>query len=124
MKTKIATLALLTLTAGSASANGGDALAGLVVGTVVGGVLASQPRAAVTVNYGGYAPPLVVYAPPPVVGYAPPPPLVGYAPPPPVAVYPAPRIYYGEPGFGFSYGHRHGHHAHRYGHGGWGQPRW
>ena len=123
MKTKIATLALLALTAGSASANGGDALAGLVVGTVVGNMLASQPRAAVTVNYGSYAPPLVVYAPPPVVSYAPPPPGLAYVPPP-VAVYPEPRVYYGEPGFGFGYGYGYGHRSHRFGYSGWGQPRW
>lgn len=119
MKTKIATFALLTLTAGSASANGGDVIAGIVVGAVVGNMIAAQPRAAVTVHYGGYAPPLVLHAPPPVVGYAPLPPVLGYAPPPPVMVYPAPRIYYGEPSFGFGHGHRHHH-----GHGGWGPPRW
>jgi hypothetical protein len=65
MKTKIATLVLLTVTAGSASAHGGEVVTGLVVGAVVGNMIASQSRAAVTVHYGGYAPPLVVHAPPP-----------------------------------------------------------
>jgi hypothetical protein len=108
MKTNIATLVLLTVTAGSASAHGGEAIAGLVVGTVVGSMIASQPRAAVTVHYGGYAPPLVVHAPPPVM------------------VYPPARVYYGDPAFGpgHGYGHRR-HQQHReFEHRGWGQPRW
>ncbi len=127
MKIKIATLALLTVTAGSASAHGGEVISGLVVGAMVGNMIASQPRAAVTVQYGGYAPPLVVHAPPPVVGYAPLPPVLGYAPPPPVMVYPAPRGYYGGPAFGqgHGYGHRHHqHHQRNFDHGGWGQSRW
>jgi hypothetical protein len=43
MKTKIATLVLLTVTAGSASAHGGEVIAGLVVGAVVSNMIASQP---------------------------------------------------------------------------------
>jgi hypothetical protein len=113
MKTKIATLVLLTVTAGSASAHGGEVFTGLVVGAVVGNMIASQSRAAVTVHYGGYAPPLVVHAPPPVVGYAPLPPVLGYAPPP-VMVYPPARVYYGDPQ----------HHQRQFEHRGWGQPRW
>jgi hypothetical protein len=126
MKTKIATLVLLTVTAGSASAHGGEVVTGLVVGAVVGNMIASQSRAAVTVHYGGYAPPLVVHAPPPVVGYAPLPPVLGYAPPP-VMVYPPARVYYGDPAFGpgHGYGYRHHQrHQRQFEHRGWGQPRW
>lgn len=125
MKTKIATLVLLTITAGSASAHGGEAIAGLVVGAVVGNMITSQSRAAVTVHYGGYTPPLVVYAPPPVVGYAPLPPVLGYAPP--VIVQPPAPVYYGAPGFGLGHSFSHRHHQHHQRHfeqGGWGQPRW
>ena len=125
MKTKIATLVLLTVTAGSASAHGGEAIAGLVVGAVVGNMITSQSRAAVTVHYGGYAPPLVVYAPPPVAGYAPLPPVLGYAPP--VIVHPPAPVYYGAPGFGLGHGYSHRHHQYHqrhFEHGGWGQPRW
>lgn len=125
MKTKIATLVLLTVTAGSASAHGGEAIAGLVVGAVVGNMITSQSRAAVTVHYGGYAPPLVVYAPPPVVGYAPLPPVLGYAPP--VIVHPPAPVYFGAPGIGLGHGYSHRHHQHHqrhFEHGGWGQPRW
>jgi hypothetical protein len=123
MKIRIATLVLLSATTGSAFAHGGDAIAGFAVGTIVGNVIASQPRAAVTVHYGGN-PPHVVYAPPPVVapfvGYAPPPPMIGYAPPPPAMVYPAPRVFYDTPafgpgyGYGQGYGHAHGHRQHHH----------
>ncbi len=122
MKTRIAAVLLLSATAGSAFAHGGDAIAGFAVGTVVGNIIASQPRAGVSVQYGGYHPPAVVYAPPPVVGYAPPPPVIGYAPPPPAMVYPAPRVMYQAPAYGYGYGasygwseHRHrGHHHHQH----------
>jgi hypothetical protein len=121
MKIRIATLVLLSATTSSAFAYGGDALAGFAVGTIVGNVIASQPRAAVTVHYGGGAP-HVVYAPPPVVApfmeYAPPPPMIGYAPPPPAMVYPAPRVFYNTPsfgpGYGFGRGNGHGHRQHHH----------
>lgn len=128
MKTKLAALVLLTATAGSAFAHGGDVIAGVAVGTVLGSAIASQPRAAVTVQYGSPYP-NVIYAPPPVA-YAPPPPVVGYAPPPPVMVYPAPRVVYGTPYYGApAHGHPGrglGHHKHHHhGHGDdWGRGRW
>lgn len=128
MKTSIAALILLSATAGSAFAHGGDAIAGFAVGTVVGNMIGSQPRAAVSVQYGSPYPPAVVYAPPPVVGYAPPPPVIGYAPPPPAMVYPAPRVVYETPGYGYGYGYgwREHHHHHRDGDGDgrWGRGRW
>jgi len=130
MNTKIAALVLLGTTAGSACAHGGDAIAGFALGTVFGNMVASQPRAAVSVQYGGYSEPTVVYAPPPVIGYAPPPPVIGYAPPPPVMVYPAPRVlvqppYYSN-NYGYQYGWREHHHHHRDfdGDGRWGRGRW
>jgi hypothetical protein len=128
MKTKIAALMLLGTTTGSTFAHGGDAIAGFAVGTIVGNIIASQPRAAVTVQYGSSYPPDVVYAPAPVVGYAPPPPLIGYAPPPPAMVYPAPRVMYQTPAYGYGYrsGWREHHYRHRDfdGHGRWGHDRW
>ncbi len=130
MKTRIAALMLLSATAGSAFAHGGDAIAGFAVGTIVGNAIASQPRAAVSVQYGGYPAPAVVYAPPPVIGYAPPPPMIGYAPPQPAMVYPAPRVVYETPAYGYGHGygwrgHRHHHHHHDYDRDGrWGRGRW
>ncbi len=128
MKTQLAALVLLTATAGSAFAHGGDVIAGVAVGTVLGSAIASQPRAAVTVQYGSPYPPAVVYAPPPVA-YAPPPPVVGYAPPPPVMVYPAPRVVYGTPYYGppaYEHpGRGWGHYKHHHDRDeGWGRGRW
>lgn len=128
MKTRIAALMLLSVTAGSAFAHGGDAIAGFAVGTIVGNAIASQPRASVSVQYGSPYPPAVVYSPAPVIGYAPPPPVIGYAPPPPAMVYPAPRVVYETPAYGYGYGGWRGHHHHRHyehdGDGRWGRGRW
>lgn len=132
MKTRIAALMLLSATAGSAFAHGGDALAGFAVGTIVGNAIASQPRASVSVQYGSPYPPAVVYSPAPVIGYAPAPPVIGYAPPP-AMVYPAPRVVYETPGYGYGYGYGggrgHHHHYHQRHHdhdrdGRWGRGRW
>jgi hypothetical protein len=121
MKLKIATVALLAATAGSASAHGSDLLAGVVVGAIVGSQIGSHGHSSVSVHYGGYAPPVLV-APAPVVGYAPPPPIYGYARPyaPPVLVYPSPPVYYGPPPGHWNH-HHHQHHG--YDHGRWGH-RW
>ncbi len=110
MKLRIATFALLAATAGSASANGGDLLAGVVVGAVIGSQIGSHSHSSVSVHYGGYAPPVLV-SPPHVVGYAPPPPYYGYARPyaPPAVIYHAPPVHYAPP-------HKHWrkhHHHHR-----------
>lgn len=123
MKLRIAIATLLVATAGGAAADGRDALAGLVVGTMIGSQISShgQVQSSVSVHYGGYgypvvvAPPRVVHygVPAPVVGYAPPPPMYGYAHPvaPPVVVYPAPPVHYGPPP---GHGHWKHHHHHRH----------
>jgi hypothetical protein len=133
MKLKIATVALLAATAGSASANGGDVLAGAVVGAIIGSQFGSHGQSSVSVHYGGYAPPVLV-APAPVVGYAPPPPIYGYAPPPPVygyarpymppvVVYPSPPVHYGPPPGHWKHHHHRRHHHRDDDHGRWGH-RW
>ncbi len=136
MKLRIAVATLLVATAGSAAADGRDALAGLVVGTVIGSQISSHGHAhsSVSIHYGGYAPPVLV-APPrvvhhygvpaPVVGYAPPPPMYGYAHPvaPPVVVYPAPPVHYGPPP-GHGRWHHHHHHHRDFDHGPRGHHRW
>jgi len=116
MKARIAALALLTLTAGSASADSGDVLAGAVVGAVIGSAIGSSSGPSVRMHYDSVPPP-VIYGPPPVVSYGYAPPVVSYAPLPPVVVYPAPHVYYGPPAWSYppayGYGQRHRHHHHR-----------
>lgn len=96
------------------AADRGDVAAGVVLGAVVGGVIASQSRPV----YSAPPPPPVAYYPPPPVAYYPPQPVyyearpVYYEPRPvyyrpyPVVVAPGYRYYDDRPHHGH---HRHGH---------------
>lgn len=81
------------------AADRGDVAAGVAVGAILGGVLASRPVRVYE--------PAPVYAPPPVVYYEPRP--VYYEPRP--VYYPAP-VYYGPPGHGYWRKHHRHHHRH------------
>lgn len=81
------------------AADSGDVAAGVVLGAVVGGVIASHTR------------PVRVYEPEPVY-YSPPP--VAYYPAPPVYYQPRP-VYYSAPVYYVPRHHRHGH-GHRHHH--------
>ena len=94
-KTLVAVATVTALGAGgisNAQAHDNDAglfIAGAVIGTVIGSVLAGPPVPVM--------PAPVVYPPAPRVVYTPAPPVV-YAPAPPVVYAPAPRVvYFGQP---------------------------